>query len=149
MKRCTSFSTSKALFDLQTSFKNVFKHYRTLLKRNIPSTKYDINYETIKYGLPGSNPTLSALPDNSMADDVEMKCVYIINTCEYCLDIVPQLQNSIEDKIDPTYLEKIDLGTRAGDLFRELIKTCINCLVVSLCARNDKIYSQTLLKMNW
>ena len=31
-----------------------------------------------------------------------------------------------QDKIDPTYLEKIDLGTRAGDLFRELIKSCIN-----------------------
>jgi hypothetical protein len=25
MRRCTSFSKSKALFDLQTSFKNVFK----------------------------------------------------------------------------------------------------------------------------
>jgi vacuolar protein sorting-associated protein 53 len=37
MRRCTSFSTSKALFDLQTSFKNVFRHYRALLKRSIPS----------------------------------------------------------------------------------------------------------------
>ena len=33
MRRCTSFSTSKALFDLQTSFKNVFRHYKNLLKR--------------------------------------------------------------------------------------------------------------------
>lgn len=66
-----------------------------------------------------------------------MKCVYIINTCEYILDIVPQLQNSIEDKIDQEYIDKIDLSMFAGDLFRELIRASVNCLVVSLCARND------------
>lgn len=66
-----------------------------------------------------------------------MKCVYIINTCEYILDIVPQLQNSIEDKIDQEYMDKIDLSMFAGDLFRELIRASVNCLVVSLCARND------------
>jgi len=31
MKRCLSFSKSKALFDLQTSFKNVFRFYKNLL----------------------------------------------------------------------------------------------------------------------
>ena len=56
MRRCTSFSTSKALYDLSTSFKNVFRHYRSLLKRTIPSRQFDLTYETIKYGLPGSNP---------------------------------------------------------------------------------------------
>lgn len=72
-----------------------------------------------------------------MSDDVEMKCVYIINTCEYCLDIIPTLQQSIEDKLDEEYLDKIDLANVASDLFRELIRACVNCLVVSLCARND------------
>ena len=36
LKRCISFSTSKALFDLHISFKNVFRHYSKLLRRNIP-----------------------------------------------------------------------------------------------------------------
>jgi len=36
LKRCLSFSTSKALFDLHTSFKNVFRHYAKLLKRHLP-----------------------------------------------------------------------------------------------------------------
>ncbi len=36
LKRCLSFSTSKALFDLHTSFKNVFRHYSKLLKKHLP-----------------------------------------------------------------------------------------------------------------
>lgn len=149
LRRCTSFSTSKALFDLHTSFKNVFRHYRQLLKRTIPSRSYDINYETIKYGLPGSTESIKELPEKAMAEAVEMKCVYIINTCEYILDVVPQLQNSIEDKIDQEYIDKIDLSIFAGDLFRELMRASLNCLVVSLCARNDTIYAKTLLKRDW
>ena len=57
----------------------------------MPTKYYDINYETIKYGLPGSTPSIKSLPDKPMSDEVEMKCAYIINTCEYILDIVPQL----------------------------------------------------------
>lgn len=36
LKRCLSFSTSKALFDLHTTFKNVFRFYAKLLKRHLP-----------------------------------------------------------------------------------------------------------------
>jgi vacuolar protein sorting-associated protein 53 len=137
MRRCTSFSTSKALFDLHTSFKNVFKQYRFLMKQRIPAGQYDISYETLKFGLPGSNETLKQLPEKPMAEEVEMKCVIIINTAEYCQEIVPQLQQNIEDKINPEYLDKIDLTNHASEIFRELIKQCINCLVSSLCARCD------------
>jgi len=35
-KRCISFSTSKALFDLHISFKNSFRHYAKLLRRVLP-----------------------------------------------------------------------------------------------------------------
>lgn len=92
---------------------------------------------------------MKALPEKPMSDDVEMKCVYIINTCDYILDIIPQLQSSIEDKIDQEYSDKIDLEQQAEDCFKELIRASINCLVVSLCARNDKIYANSLIKMDW
>ena len=41
------------------------------------------------------------------------------------------------------------MSTYVEDVFKELIRASINCLVVSLCARNDKIYSSTLVKINW
>lgn len=149
LKRCTSFSTSKALFDLTTSFKNVFKYYAGNLRSRIPSRVYSLQYEKLLFGLPGSNESLKKLPDKPMADSVEMNCVYIINTCEYCLEIIPTLQQSIEDQINEEYLDKLDLVSSSEDTFQELIKQSINCLVTSLCARNDAIYSQTLLKQTW
>ena len=91
LRRCNSFSTSKALFDLHTTFKNVFTHYMRLLKRQVPTRAYDKNYDKIKYGLPGSTESLKELPDKPMAESVELKCCYIINTCDYVLEIIPQL----------------------------------------------------------
>ncbi len=52
-----------------------------------------------------------------MSDDVEMKTVYIINTCDYILEIIPQLQTLIEDKIDQEYLDRIDLVESAEATF--------------------------------
>ena len=37
LKRCVSFSKSKALFDLQVAFKDVIKHYTVLLKQKLPA----------------------------------------------------------------------------------------------------------------
>lgn len=149
MRRCTSFSTSKALYDLQTSFKQVFRHYAANLRTRIPTRAYDLSYEQLTFGLPNSNDSLKRLPDKPMSEAVEMNCVYIINTCEYCLEIVPSLQQSIEDQIDPEYQDAIDLANAASETFQDLIRQSINCLVTGLCARNDQIYAQTLLKKNW
>lgn len=80
-KRCLSFSTSKALFDLHICFKNVFRHYSKMLKRVLP-----------KLGTENEKITLT--------DEVEIKCCYVINTCEYCLETIPGLHNQIVDKID-------------------------------------------------
>ena len=74
LKRCISFSTSKALFDLHISFKNVFRHYSKLLKRALP-----------KLGTEAEKIVLT--------DDIELKCCYVINTCEYCLETIPGLHN--------------------------------------------------------
>jgi hypothetical protein len=117
MRRCTSFSTSKALFDLTTSFKNVFKYYATNLRGRIPSRTYNLQYEQLDFGLPGSNDSLKKLPEKAMSDAVEMNCVFIINTCEYCLEIIPTLQSSIEDQIDGEYLDKLDLINSSKDTF--------------------------------
>lgn len=103
--------------DLTTSFKNVFRNYKALLRRNFPARTHDLNYELIKYGLPGSNPTLKCLPDKPLSDEVELKCVYIINTAEYILDVVPQIQAQIEDKIDQEYLDSVELSQHVSEQF--------------------------------
>ena len=86
-------------------FKNVFRHYSKLLRRKIP---------------------IQAFSDNSLkplllTDDQELHCVYIVNTCEYCLETLPRLHEQIEDAIDEAYQDKIDLRDQAEDGFKELI----------------------------
>jgi len=83
----------------------------------VPVRFFDINYETIEFGLPGSSQSLKCLPEKPMSDEVELKCVYVINTSEYVLEIVPQLQNQIEEKMDSEYQDKLDLANYAQDQF--------------------------------
>ncbi len=92
LKRCISFSTSKALFDLHITFKNVFRHYSRLLKRHLPN-KLGSEQEKIV-----------------LTDEQEAKACIVINTCEYCLETVPGLHNQIQEKIDEQYKSKVDLN---------------------------------------
>ena len=41
MKRCLTFSKSKALFDLQVVFKNAFKYYTRLLRKKLPEKAFE------------------------------------------------------------------------------------------------------------
>ena len=45
----------------------------------------------------------------NLKDEDELKCVYIINTCEYCIETIPGLHNQLIDKIDEQYKGKVDL----------------------------------------
>ena len=92
LKRCLSFSTSKALFDLHITFKNVFRHYARLLKRHLPN----------KLGAEGEKIILT--------EEIEAKACIVINTCEYCLETIPGLHNQIIDKVDEQYRDKVDLN---------------------------------------
>lgn len=120
MKRCISFSKGKALFNLQLAFKNVFQRYTQLLKKKLPDKTFNEAF---------TSPVLS--------DDDEMKCVYLVNTCEYCLETIPQLHQQIEDIITDEFIDNVDLKDTAEDMFREVINSSIKELVKSIEGRNE------------
>ena len=96
--RCISFSKAKALFDLQVAFKNVVRYYiKTLLKRKLPTKAWEqaTNAENRKPGAP--------LPVFELSIEQELRCIYIINTCEYCLETLPKLHSQISDTITEEY----------------------------------------------
>ena len=132
MRRCVTFSKGKALFNLQLAFKNVFQRYIQLLKKKLPSKTFSED---------ATSPLLS--------DDDEMKCVYLVNTCEYCLETIPGLHQQIEDIISDEFVDNVDLKDTAEDMFRELINSSIKELVKSIEGRNETVYTQQLLKQNW
>ena len=132
MKRCVSFSKGKALFNLQLAFKNVFQRYTQLLKTKLPAKTFDEQATSLL-----------------LSDDDEIKCVWLVNTCEYCLETIPQLHQQIEDIISDEFVDNVDLKDTAEDMFREVINSSIRVLVKSIEARNEKIYADQLLKTNW
>ena len=72
-----------------------------------------------------------------LSDEQELRLVYIVNTCEYCLEIVPQLHQQIEDRVSEEFENNIDLKDEAEDNFRKLIADSIRAIVRSMEARND------------
>lgn len=133
LDRCLKFSRGSALFNLQCSFKNVFKYYIKQLKMKLPPKAFDDS---------SSGQIL-------LNDDQELRCVYLVNTCEYCLETIPQLHQQIEDRIAEEFENNIDLKDEAEDLFRELINSAIRVLVGSIEARNDQLYQTKMHKVNW
>jgi hypothetical protein len=81
--RCKSFSKGQALYDLSQAFTKVVSHYTmTLLKRKIPAKAWDCAAQTL-----ATKKFATCL----LADDQEMACVYIVNTCEEILEKLPQV----------------------------------------------------------
>lgn len=64
--------------------------------------------------------------------------MYLVNTCEYCLETIPKLHNQIEDVIEGF---EIDLADASAAPFRELINIAITALIRSLILKTDVIYS--------
>ena len=132
LERCLKFSKGSALFNLQCAFKNIFRHYIKLLKAKLPQKTFEDQNQAVL-----------------LSDEQEQRCVYIVNTCEYCLEVIPQLHQQIEDRISEEFEHNVDLKDIAEDLFRKQIAESIRVLVQSIEARNDQLYATKLLKMNW
>jgi len=64
-------------------------------------------------------------------------CVYVVNTCEYCLETIPKLHSQIEEKIEGF---EIDLENACTPLYTDLINTVIMALVRSIQSRTDQVY---------
>ena len=75
-----------------------------------------------------------------------MACVYVVNTCEYCLETIPKLHSMIEDKIQGF---EIDLQEQSSIPFRELINTVLIALAKSVSLRLEPIYQAQMHTVNW
>lgn len=136
--RCVSFSRGKSLFDLAGAFRNALTFYAHLLKRKLPLKAFDSN-----------SPV-------ALSDEQELTCCYVVNTCEYCLEMIPKLESSVEDALAEDYREMMQTGAQAPPLgaaaeapFNELIAAVVSVLVGSLEARCESLYVSQMAKYNW
>ncbi len=57
-------------------------------------------------------------------DEGEVSVCYIVNTCEYCADILPQLETTVKSRVDAMYKDDIDLHVEQNT-FHDIITIAI------------------------
>ncbi|KAF0310102.1 Vacuolar protein sorting-associated protein 53 [Amphibalanus amphitrite] len=79
-------------------------------------------------------------------DDLGRVCS-ILTTAEYCLDTTQQLELKLKEKVEPTLVDRINLGGEQ-DVFHSVIGNCVQVLVQDLESACDPALV-TMTKMSW
>jgi hypothetical protein len=132
-KRCTALTTGQTFLSLSKEFKTCMMQYVDLLMRRCPPS--------VPLG-GGSNLVTYKLPVNG-----ELNMCYLINTGEYCAEVVPQLEQMIQQKMQPSLSNKVSFDTEV-DAFMDLVAHCIKVLVAGLMDRLDPAF-RTMAAINW
>lgn len=131
IKRCTALTTGQTFLSLSKEFKTCMIQYvEMLMKRCPPAVPLGGNLVTYK------------LPPNG-----EMSLCYLINTGEYCAEVVPQLEQMVQAKIQPTLSAKVSFDTEV-DAFMDLVAHCIKVLVAGIMDRLEPSF-RTMAGINW
>lgn len=101
LKRCMVFSTGITLLSLSKEFRLALQQYAEALKFRCPSPALPSK---------GKTPAVYVLESRNM----EGNLARIMTTCEYCVDIVPTLENLMRSKIQPAFADQIDFSPQVG-----------------------------------
>lgn len=106
--QCAKLSPGQPLLDLSRVFAKYFDQYAQLVLLSYVSEK-------------ASAHTPSRLPS---LEDI----IAVLNTADYCYTTTNQLEDKIKSRIDPQFVESIDLSTQS-DAFLGIASTCVRKLV--------------------
>ena len=90
IKRCTALTTGQTFFALTKEFKACMMQYVKMLSVRCES---------------GSKGQSGALAGS--AHQAEISLCYLINTGEYCAEVLPQLEQQVQQKMSPTFASKV------------------------------------------
>jgi hypothetical protein len=115
--RCTALTTGQTFLSLSKEFKTCMQQYAELLRNRLPP--------------PAGQPPIYRLPIGG-----EIGVCHIINTGEYCSEVVPQLEQMIQQKMLPALASKVDFNTET-DAFMDLVAFALKVLVSGMIDRLD------------
>lgn len=113
IKRCTALTNGQTFLSLTNEFKACMQKYTAMLRTRCPQPVGQV------YKLPMGN---------------EVAICYLINTAEYCSEVVPQLEDTIKQKMSPQYALKVDLSTEV-DAFVDLMAFSLKVLTSGVMDR--------------
>jgi hypothetical protein len=130
IKRCTALTNGTTFLALSKEFRTCIRNYAEALKHKCPAP-YN-----------AGPPPMYRLPTGS-----EQTLCYIINTCEYCSDVLPQLESLIQSKMAPALAEQVDLASE-GDLVMDVVAHVVKILVSGVMDKLEASF-KAMQSVNW
>ncbi|KAJ1415093.1 hypothetical protein B484DRAFT_434807, partial [Ochromonadaceae sp. CCMP2298] len=124
IKRCTALTTGQSFLALSGEFKTCMVQYVELLRRRLPAA--------------------GARLGTSVG---EVTMCYLINTGEYCAEVVPQLELMVRQKMVPHLSERVVFDAQV-DAFMDFVAHCIKVLVSGVMDRLEPSF-RTMGGLNW
>eukprot|EP01041_Mallomonas_annulata_P013062 gene13062-27567_t len=162
VRRGIAFSRGKALLSLADELRAVIRQYAINLRNRCPQP---LPTSTSSFPTPGVGdfpslvPLPLPLPPGALGTPVAPKPVYVvsvseefelcrvINTAEYCADVLPQLETLIKSKIRPDLAGSVTFNVQA-EAFMDAVAHATSVLVAGVCERTDPAF-RTMRKTNW
>ncbi|XP_065090131.1 vacuolar protein sorting-associated protein 53 homolog [Ochlerotatus camptorhynchus] len=163
MVQCTQLSNEKPMYDLTLIFKRYLREYSSkILEARIPKLQQSSSATSISNSMSLLTKDLQNLstaagqvihnflkegeaPRFSM-DDTRKIC-YVLATAEYCLETVQQLEDKLKEKIEKSYVSRVDLSDEK-DVFHRIISNCIQLLVQDLDTGCEQSLNM-MTKISW
>ncbi len=137
IKRCTAFSKGVTFLALSKELKACMHQYGGLLQKRCPLAE---KVPSLLSG--GQSSTFYPLVAGA-----EKGICYLINTGEYCTEVVPQLEQMMKNKINPDLADKVNFASEV-DLFMDLVAHALKVLVSGIMLRVNDAFRE-MASLNW
>lgn len=132
LKRCTMFSSGTALLSLSREYRVCLQSYSESLRQRCPTPTTSSNGKEPVYEVKGQQEVLMCR---------------VINTAEYCSEVVPQLESMMRTLIKPQLVDQVDFASEI-DKFMDLIAFTTKVIVAGVLERMDPGF-RAMRKVNW
>lgn len=153
IKRCTALTNGQTFLALTKEFKTCMQKYAELLRSRCPiamtvNCPGQINPNTLAIGVSCPVYRLTPPSNATVGSVTEISICHVINTGEYCSEVIPQLEQMIRQKILETFVDKVDFNYEI-DFFTDLIAYGLKVLVSGIMDRLDNQAFKAMLQVPW
>lgn len=135
MKRCIPLTTGQPFVNLSMEFRTCIALYARAMKARLPTP------------VPSAKATGQETLVYKLNRDLETLVCRVINTAEYCGEVVPQMEGLIKEKVNPMLADRVNLKEQ-GDIFTDLIAFAIGILVSGIAHKQDEPF-KVMRRMDW
>jgi vacuolar protein sorting-associated protein 53 len=141
MKRCLALTCGAPFLLLSNEYAGSTQIYATALRSRCPTLTENAASAISGKGVKGAPPA------STMTVAEEVLACRVINTAEYCAEVIPKLEGQIKQKIHMTLAKDVDMSSQS-DIFFDVVAFAIDELVAGLLGRTDASL-KAMKKMPW